>query len=57
MDTETGQTRVLRMVAVHDIGRAINPAGAEGQVEGGLHQGIGYALIEDMALMFARDGR
>ena len=50
VDTETGQTRVLRMVAVHDIGRAINPAGAEGQVEGGLHQGIGYALIEDMAI-------
>jgi len=50
VDTETGQTRVLRMVAVHDIGRAINPDGAEGQVEGGLHQGIGYGLIEDMAI-------
>jgi xanthine dehydrogenase molybdenum-binding subunit len=50
VDTETGQTRVLRVVAVHDIGRAINPAGAEGQVEGGLHQGIGYALMEDMVV-------
>jgi xanthine dehydrogenase molybdenum-binding subunit len=50
VDTETGQTRVLRMAAVHDIGRAINPDGAEGQVEGGLHQGIGYGLIEDMAI-------
>jgi len=48
VDIETGQTRVLRVVAVHDIGRAINPAAAEGQVEGGLHQGIGYALLEDM---------
>ena len=38
------------MVAVHDIGKAINPAAAEGQVEGGLHQGIGYALTEDMVV-------
>ncbi len=50
VDTETGQVRVLRMVAVHDIGKAINPAAAEGQVEGGLHQGIGYALLEDMVI-------
>lgn len=50
VDTETGQARMLRMVAVHDIGRAINPAAAEGQVEGGLHQGIGYGLIEDMVI-------
>lgn len=50
VDTETGQVRVLRLVAVHDIGRAINPAGAEGQVEGGLQQGIGYALLEDMVV-------
>jgi CO/xanthine dehydrogenase Mo-binding subunit len=50
VDTETGQVRVVRMVAVHDIGRAINPAAAEGQVEGGLHQGIGYALMEDMVI-------
>ena len=50
VDTETGQTRLLRLVAVHDIGKAINPAGAEGQVEGGLHQGMGYALIEDLVV-------
>ena len=50
VDTETGQTRLLQVVAVHDIGKAINPAGAEGQVEGGLHQGMGYALIEDMVV-------
>ena len=50
VDTETGQVQVLRMVAVHDIGKAINPAAAEGQVEGGLHQGIGYALMEDMVI-------
>jgi xanthine dehydrogenase molybdenum-binding subunit len=56
VDTETGHVRVLRMVAVHDIGKAINPAAAEGQVEGGLHQGIGYALMEDMVID-ARTGR
>jgi xanthine dehydrogenase molybdenum-binding subunit len=50
VDTETGQTRLLRLVAVHDIGKAINPAAAEGQVEGGLHQGMGYALIEDLVV-------
>ena len=36
------------MVAVHDIGRAINPTTAEGQVEGALQQGIGFALMEDL---------
>ncbi len=50
VDIETGLTRVLRLVAVHDIGKAINPASAEGQVEGGLHQGLGYALMEDMVV-------
>jgi len=48
VDSETGQTRLLRLVAVHDIGKAINPAAAEGQVQGGLHQGLGYALLEDL---------
>ena len=50
VDTKTGITRVLRLVAIHDIGKAINPAAAEGQVEGGLHQGIGFALLEDMVI-------
>ncbi len=48
VDTETGQVSVLRMVAVHDVGRVINPTAAEGQVEGALQQGIGYALLEDL---------
>ena len=39
---------VSKMVAVHDIGRAINPTTAEGQVEGALQQGIGFALMEDL---------
>ncbi|MGH9602574.1 MAG: xanthine dehydrogenase family protein molybdopterin-binding subunit [Terriglobales bacterium] len=48
VDTETGEVKVLRVVFAHDIGRVINPAGAEGQVEGGFQQGLGYALMEDL---------
>ena len=48
VDTETGEVRVLRVVFAHDIGRVINPAGAEGQVEGGFQQGMGYALTEHL---------
>ena len=50
VDTETGQVRVSKMVAVHDIGKAINPTTAEGQVEGALQQGIGFALLEDLVV-------
>jgi xanthine dehydrogenase molybdenum-binding subunit len=38
------------MAAGHDVGRAINPRVVEGQIEGSLHHGIGYATIEGMAL-------
>ncbi|MCL4182126.1 MAG: molybdopterin-dependent oxidoreductase [Burkholderiaceae bacterium] len=48
VDTETGQVQVLRVVYAHDLGRVVNPVGAQGQVEGGLAQGIGYALCEEM---------
>ncbi len=48
VDTETGRVKVLHAVSAHDLGRLVNPAGAEGQVEGGLQQGIGYALMENM---------
>ncbi len=48
VDTETGEVRVLRVVFSHDIGKVINPAGAEGQVEGGFQQGLGYALMENL---------
>ncbi|HHB81346.1 MAG TPA: aldehyde oxidase, partial [Aliiroseovarius sp.] len=47
VDTELGTTRVLRMVAAHDVGRAINPLLVEGQVEGGIAQGLGMALMEE----------
>ncbi|HEY7280265.1 MAG TPA: selenium-dependent xanthine dehydrogenase [Actinomycetota bacterium] len=39
--------RLVKMVAAHDVGRAINPTLAEGQVEGGIHMGLGHALSEE----------
>ena len=40
--------RVERVVAAHDVGRAINPALCEGQIEGSVHMGLGYALTEEL---------
>jgi CO/xanthine dehydrogenase Mo-binding subunit len=48
VDTETGQVSVLRYVAAHDCGRPINRLGVEGQVRGGVLQGLGYALSEEI---------
>jgi CO/xanthine dehydrogenase Mo-binding subunit len=48
VDTETGAVRVLRHLTVQDVGRAINPAAVEGQIQGGVVQGIGWALLERM---------
>jgi xanthine dehydrogenase YagR molybdenum-binding subunit len=50
VDTETGIVRVLRIVAAHDAGRIINPTLAESQLEGGILQGLGYALFEERVL-------
>lgn len=50
VDTETGQVRVLRGAAAHDVGRAINPTLVEGQIQGGFVQGVGYALTEGLVL-------
>lgn len=47
VDTYTGEVQVLGIWAVHDVGRAINPRGVEGQIEGGVVQGLGQALMED----------
>jgi CO/xanthine dehydrogenase Mo-binding subunit len=47
VDTETGETRVVRVHSGHDVGRVINPTTGEGQVEGGVVQGLGYALVEE----------
>ena len=48
VDTETGEVEILKITAVHDCGRAINPQLTEGQVEGGVGMGIGYGLMEKM---------
>ncbi|MCG8401619.1 MAG: molybdopterin-dependent oxidoreductase [Firmicutes bacterium] len=48
VDVETGQVRVVKIVAVHDVGKAINPVIVEGQLHGGLAQGIGYAVSEEI---------
>jgi CO/xanthine dehydrogenase Mo-binding subunit len=50
VDPETGEVRVLRYVASHDVGRAINPMRVEGQIQGGAMQGLGYALMEEIVL-------
>lgn len=50
VDSETGHVRVLRIVAAHDVGRVINPTLAESQLEGGILQGLGYALFEERLL-------
>lgn len=47
VDAETGHVRVTRIVAVHDAGRIINPLLAQSQLEGGIIQGLGFALFED----------
>lgn len=47
VDMETGQVEVTRMVAVHDVGRAINPRDASGQIEGAMMMGLGAALREE----------
>jgi CO/xanthine dehydrogenase Mo-binding subunit len=47
VDVETGEVRVDKIVAIHDVGRVINPLGAESQVEGGIIQGVGHTLSEE----------
>ena len=50
VDTQTGEVTVLKLVAAHDVGRAINPQSVEGQIEGGCAMGQGYALLEELVL-------
>jgi xanthine dehydrogenase molybdenum-binding subunit len=50
VDPETGCVRVLRYVAVHDSGRIIHPEAARGQIVGGVVQGLGYALMEEIPI-------
>jgi aldehyde oxidoreductase len=48
VDTRTGDVRVLKMVAAHDVGRAVNPPDAAGQIEGAMLMGLGAALMEEV---------
>jgi len=48
VDRETGRMRVKKMVTAHDVGTVINPLTHQGQIEGGLIQGLGYAIMEEV---------
>ena len=48
VDTRTGEVTVEKVWAAHDVGKAVNPTTAEGQIEGGALQGLGYGLMEEM---------
>ncbi len=54
VDPETGRIAVLRFVAAHDVGKVINPLGLEGQIEGAVAQGLGFALTEQVQLAAGR---
>jgi CO/xanthine dehydrogenase Mo-binding subunit len=47
VDASTGEIRVNRIVAAHDVGKAINPQNVEGQIQGGVGMGLGFALMEE----------
>ncbi len=55
VDDETGEVEIIRIVAAHDCGTPVNPTLVEGQVEGGIAMGIGFALQEEM--LFDAAGR
>jgi len=50
----TGQVQVLKVASAHDVGRALNPLAAEGQIHGGIHMGLGYALSEELLIQEGR---
>lgn len=54
IDIETGHVSLVRVVSAHDVGRAVNPQLIEGQVEGGVVQALGYAVMENLV---TKDGR
>ena len=49
VDSDTGEINIARYAAVHDVGRAINPTGCEGQIEGGVAMGLGLAMMEGLS--------
>jgi CO/xanthine dehydrogenase Mo-binding subunit len=54
VDLDTGEVRVLRLVNAQEVGRAVNPLIVEGQLEGGMVMGLGFALLEEIV---CRDGQ
>jgi CO/xanthine dehydrogenase Mo-binding subunit len=54
VDIETGQIHLRKLNTVHDVATVLNPVGHQGQIEGGIVQGLGYALMEEMMI---EDGR
>ncbi|MCH7604294.1 MAG: xanthine dehydrogenase family protein molybdopterin-binding subunit [Planctomycetes bacterium] len=55
VDPETGKVQILRYTVFQDVGRAVNPSGVEGQMQGGAVQGVGWALSEE--LQYDDEGR
>ena len=50
VDEATGRVEVVKLASAHDVGRALNPLAAEGQIHGGIHMGLGYALTEHLVV-------
>ena len=50
VDPETGEVKLLGLTTAHDVGRVINPIGHQGQINGGVIMGVGYALMEEMTV-------
>jgi CO/xanthine dehydrogenase Mo-binding subunit len=50
VDTETGQVHLHKLNTVHDVATILNPVGHQGQIDGGIMQGVGYALMEEMMM-------
>jgi len=50
IDINTGDVKVVQVIAAHDVGAAVNPRAVEGQLEGGVVMGLGYALMEDFVV-------
>ena len=55
VDTLLGTTKVLKIAAAHDVGKAINPIQVEGQIQGGIAQGLGLALMEEYIQKFSEN--
>ena len=54
VNLETGQVTVEKVWAAHDVGKAINPIAVEGQIDGGVQMGVGYALYEELQMQEGR---